>query len=102
MTADTLLILRGALTLLAMFMAHLFARILVRAQRGSVPGSRAVIPGVRLTLAVTMLWYVRGIDTFVLAAYLLIAAAGAFGWWSEWRPRHEEDATKLIFPDQNP
>ncbi|MBM3774551.1 MAG: hypothetical protein FJW37_05240 [Acidobacteria bacterium] len=95
----SLVILRAALALLAVFFAHLFGRNWVRVRRGRGSARTAATAGIRLAVMLTLVWYLSGFDAFAAVSYGLAAISGALGWWTEWRPRHEHDLTKLMFPD---
>jgi len=93
------ILLRAAVALLAVFLAHFFARNCVRARRGRTSTRNAALPGIRLAVALTLIWYMRGFDIFAGVSYGLAGISGALGWWDEWRPKHEEGLTKALFPD---
>jgi hypothetical protein len=92
-------ILRAAVALLAVFFAHFLARNWVKLRRGRATTRSVALPGIRLAMALTLIWYMGGLDVFAAVCYLLAGISGALGWWGEWRPKHEDELAKMMFPD---
>lgn len=87
-------ILRVALGLLAVFLAHFLGRSLARSRQPR----RIAGWSIRLAVALVALAWM-GLDLFALIIYVLALVSGGFGYWDEWRPKHEPDLTKTLFPE---
>jgi hypothetical protein len=90
--------LRGLIGGLSVFFAHFFGRAVVKVSKGRERKRPLYTWALRLILTIGGVCY-RGVDRLAIIILLLDAAAFALGWWAEWRPKHEEDLTHTMFPD---
>ena len=90
--------LRGLLGLLSIFFAHFFGRTIAKVSKGRERRRPLYTWGLRLTLAIAAVCYF-GVDRLAIIILILDAVAFGLGWWDEWRPKHEDDLTRTMFPD---
>lgn len=93
-------LLRAILGALCVFFAHFLGRSAVRVFQGKSARSRAITWALRAGVTVLGVFWGRGLDTISVVVVALAASALAFGAWLEWRPRHEEDLSKALFPEE--
>lgn len=92
--------LRALLGALSVFFAHFLGRTIGKISR-SKPARRPLFTwGIRFALTLGAVCY-RAVDRLALITMFLDVIALAIGWWDEWRPKHEEDLTQTIFPDDS-
>src|SRR5256885_17185830 len=90
--------LRGLLGGLSIFFAHFFGRAVVKVSKGKERKRALYTWALRLILTVAAICY-RGVDRLAIVVLGLDAGGFGLGWGDEWRPKHEEDLTRTIFPD---
>jgi|KBSMisStandDraft_5_1062788.scaffolds.fasta_scaffold4663675_1 hypothetical protein len=90
--------LRGLLGGLSIFFAHFFGRAVVKVSKGKERKRALYTWGLRSVLTIAAVCY-RGVDRLAIVILALDAIAFGLGWWDEWRPKHEEDLTRTIFPE---
>jgi hypothetical protein len=91
-------VLRGLLGALSIFFAHFLGRTIVKVGKGKERRRPLFTWALRFALTVGAVCY-RAVDKLALVVLLLDVLAFAVGWWDEWRPKHEEDLTHTMFPD---
>jgi hypothetical protein len=90
--------LRQVLGGLSILFAHFLGRAIPKASKGK-EWKRAMYKwALRFVLTFVAMCY-RSIDILVIVVLVLDAAAFGLGWWDAWRPKHEEDLTRTMFPD---
>src|SRR5437879_118373 len=90
--------LRGLLGGLSLFFAHFLGRAIVKVSKGRERKRALYMWTLRFALTVGAVVY-RSVDRLAIIILALDVAAFAVGWWDEWRPKHEEDLTHTIFPE---
>jgi hypothetical protein len=96
---DSLEILRGLLCGISIFFAHFLGRTVGQVSMGRGRRRPLYTWALRYTLATGAVLY-RGVDRLAMVMLALDVALFAVGWWDEWRPRHEEDLTRKMFPEE--
>src|SRR5579872_2089205 len=92
---ELLRIVMGALS--ALF-AHLFGRSVALRSKGRERRRPLLTWALRFTLAAAAICYF-GVDRFAAIVLVLDVLVFALGWWDEWRPKHQDDLTRQMFPD---
>ena len=90
--------LRGVLGLLGILFAHFLGRTIVKVQKGRARKRALYTWALRFILSVVAVCYLA-VDRLAIIVLVLDGFAFAIGWWDEWRPKHEEDLTRTMFPD---
>jgi hypothetical protein len=90
--------LRGLLGGLSIFFAHFFGRTVVKVSKGRARRRALYTWALRFILTIAAICY-RSVDQLAIIVLTLCAVAFGAGWWDEWRPKHEEDLTHTMFPD---
>ena len=91
---------RGFLGALCVLFAHFFGQSSMRLYKRTGRQSRWLAWALRtLVTAVAVLWR-RGLDTISLVTLVLAALAFAAGVYNEWRPRRQEEISKIMFPEE--
>ena len=93
-------VLRAALALMAVFFAHFLGRAWARSRKGEKGTGRLIALVVRMTVALTAICFTGGLDWFAWIAFLLSAISLGAGFFSEWRPKHDDELTRTIFPQE--
>ena len=62
------------------------------------PYGKIVTEALRFILSVVAVCYLA-VDLLAVMVLVLDAVAFGLGWWDEWRPKHEEDLTRTMFPE---
>jgi hypothetical protein len=89
----------GFLGSLCVFFAHFFGRSSARLYKRTERQSRWLAWALRtIVTALAVLWR-RGLDTISLATLVLAGLAFAAGAYDEWRPRRQEEISKILFPE---
>ena len=92
-------VLRGVLGALSIFFAHFLGRTIVKVAKGKERRRPLFTWALRFALTAAAVCY-RAVDRLAIVVLLLDVLAFAVGWWDEWRPKHEEDLTHTMFPDE--
>ena len=90
--------LRGVLGVLGVLFAHFLGRTIVKVQKGRARKRALYTWALRFILSVVAVCYLA-VDRLAIIVLVLDAVAFGIGWWDEWRPKHEEDLTRTMFPD---
>ncbi len=90
--------LRGLLGILSIFFAHFFGRTMVKVAKGRERKRPLYTWGLRMTLSTAGVCYL-GVDRMAIIVLVLEAVAFGLGWWDESRPKHQDDLTRTMFPD---
>ena len=90
--------LRGLVGGISIFFAHFLGRSCVLVSKGREKRRPLITWAIRYALAIGAVLY-RGFVRLAVVILALGAVLFALGWWDEWRPRHQEDLTKKMFPD---
>jgi hypothetical protein len=83
---------------LSVFFAHFLGRTVVQVSQGKKRRRPLYTWALRFVLSLVAVSY-WGVDRVALIVIVLDLAAFAAGWWDEWRPKHEEDLTRTMFPE---
>jgi len=90
--------LRGLLGCLSLFFAHFLGRTIGKVSKRKSSRRQLFTWTLRFVLTLAAVCY-RAVDKLAIIILILDALALATGWWDEWRPKHEEDLTQTMFPD---
>ncbi len=80
--------------------AHLFGRSVGLFSKGRERRRPLITWALRFTLTAAAVSYF-GIDRLAIIVLVLDILLFALGWWDEWRPKHQEDLTRQMFPDDD-
>ena len=83
---------------LSVLFAHMLGRSIGLSSKGRARRRPLITWALRYALSASAVCYF-GIDRFAVIVIVLGALLFAVGWWDEWRPKHQEDLTRQMFPD---
>jgi len=92
--------LRGMLGVLCLAFAQFFGRSYIRLHRGRERKSRTIAWALRtIVTGVAVVWRASfdAVTIVVVVGAILSFAAGAY---FEWRPKHQEELDKIMFPQE--
>jgi hypothetical protein len=92
--------LRGLLGAISLFFAHFLGRTIAQTSKGKARRRPLFTWTLRYTLSICAVLY-RGVDRLAIIFLALGVVLFALGWWDEWRPKHEEDLTRKMFPEDD-
>jgi hypothetical protein len=80
--------------------AYAFGKSAVRLRHGRERRSRTVAWALRTIVTGLAAAWRAGFDTITIAVFTLSAISFAGGFYVEWRPKHEEELDRVIFPNE--
>lgn len=97
---SSFLLLRVIVGVFCVAFAHFFGRSVIRLQRGRERQSRTIAWGLRTIITGAAASWRSWFDLTTVVIWGLAVAALAAGVYDEWRPKHEEDLERIMFPPE--
>lgn len=93
-------ILRVMMGAFCVLFAYSFGKSVIRIRRGRKRRSRATVWALRTIVTGLAAAWRSGIDLITLGVLALAVLSFAGGAYAEWRPRHQEELDRIIFPNE--
>jgi hypothetical protein len=92
--------LRGFLGLLCIFFAHFLGRSVAGRSRFRIPTSKVLTWFLRAGVTGLAVTWHAGFDWLTLTVLALATLSAVLGFYVEWRPKRQEDLSKVMFPKE--
>jgi len=93
-------ILRLMMGAFCILFAYAFGKSVLRFRRGRERRSRTIAWALRAVVTALAAAWGAGFDLITVAVVSLAALTFAGGAYVEWRPKHEEELDRIIFPNE--
>lgn len=91
-------LIRWILGVFCIFFAPAFGRSVIRFLQGRERQSRLIAWALRTIVTGAAVSFRGGFDRTTIVVYSLAILCFGAGAWYEWRPRHEDELEKVMFP----